>query len=122
MGCFCLLNCRPIIGLEFGTCRVRVRLGGGWGGSVLVATPDSVRSTFIELQLLGLGFGLGLELSLGSGFGGDWNLQNGAAVRVTGVRVRVGARVRVRFKSGFDLWLQLGGLGLEGLRVRGFQG
>ena len=31
--------------------RVRLRLGGGVGGSVLEATPDSVHSTFIELQL-----------------------------------------------------------------------
>ena len=29
-----------------------LRLGGGVGGSVLVATPDSVYSTFSELQLL----------------------------------------------------------------------
>ena len=31
---------------------IRLRLGGGMGGSVLIATPDSVNSTFIELQLL----------------------------------------------------------------------
>ena len=30
---------------------VRLRVGGGVVGSVLVATPDSVRSTCIELQL-----------------------------------------------------------------------
>ena len=29
--------------------RVRARLGGG--GGILVATPDSVHSTFIELQV-----------------------------------------------------------------------
>ena len=41
--------------------RVKLRLGWGEGGSVLIATPDSVHSTFIELQLLlGLGTGLGL--------------------------------------------------------------
>ena len=32
--------------------RLRLRLGGGVVGSVLVATPGSVHSTFIELQLL----------------------------------------------------------------------
>ena len=37
---------------------VRLRLGGGVGGLVPVATPDSVHSTFIELRL-GLGLGLG---------------------------------------------------------------
>ena len=42
--------------------RVRVRLGGG-GVSVLVATPGSVHSTFIERVILGLGLGLGLGLS-----------------------------------------------------------
>ena len=31
--------------------RLRLRLGGGVGGSVLVATPGSVHSTCIELQL-----------------------------------------------------------------------
>ena len=30
---------------------LRLKLGGGGGGSVLVATPDSVHSTFLELQL-----------------------------------------------------------------------
>ena len=30
---------------------LRLRLGGGGGGSVLVATPDSVHITFIELRL-----------------------------------------------------------------------
>ena len=28
--------------------RLRLKLGGGAGGSVLVATPDSVHSTFID--------------------------------------------------------------------------
>ena len=39
--------------------RLRLRLGGGVVGSVLVATPGSVHSTCIELQLL---IGLGLDL------------------------------------------------------------
>ena len=32
--------------------RLRITLGGGVGGSVPVATPHSVHSTYIELQLL----------------------------------------------------------------------
>ena len=32
--------------------RLRLRLGGGVVGSVLVSTPGSIHSTFIELQLL----------------------------------------------------------------------
>jgi hypothetical protein len=65
--------------------RIELRLGGGVVGSLLVATPGSVHSTFIELQLLiipqhhihihprpllfrrfGLGSGLGL------GWEGEW--------------------------------------------------
>ena len=34
--------------------RLRLRLGGAWGGSVPVATPDSLRSACIELHV-GLG-------------------------------------------------------------------
>ena len=34
--------------------RLRLRLGEGMGGSVLVATPDSVHSTFIEVSFLSL--------------------------------------------------------------------
>ena len=32
--------------------RLRLRLGGGVDGSVLIATPDSVHGTFFGLQLL----------------------------------------------------------------------
>ena len=51
--------------------RLRLRLGGVEGGSVLVAAPDSVHSTFFELQLwLRLGGGVGGSV-LGSGLGLD---------------------------------------------------
>ena len=51
---------------------LRLRLRGGVGASVLVATPVSVHSTFIELQLLGLGSGLGLGFHVKSGWIGAW--------------------------------------------------
>ena len=49
--------------------RLKLRLGGGVVGSVLVAAPGSVHSTCIELQLssyhnISLGIGLGLRLGL----------------------------------------------------------
>ena len=45
--------------------RLRLRLGGGVGGSVPVAMPDSLHSTCIELQLslATTSFGLGLDLA-----------------------------------------------------------
>ena len=52
------------IGLGSGWNRLRLRLGGGVVGSVLVAAPDSVHSTFFELQL---GLRLRLRLRLRGG-------------------------------------------------------
>ena len=40
-------QCEPVLAL-----RLRLWLARGVGGAVLVATPGSVHSTFIELQLL----------------------------------------------------------------------
>ena len=48
---WCFPSHKSIVGIRVRV-RVRVRLGGGVGGSVLVATPDTVHSTFMELQLL----------------------------------------------------------------------
>ena len=50
--------------------RLRLRLGGRVGGSVPLATPDSVHSTFFELQLL-----LKLRIRLRLGRGGEDQFQ-----------------------------------------------
>ena len=60
----------------------RLRLGGGGVGSVLVATPGSVHSTFIELQLR-LRLGLRLRLRLGGGVVGPVHMATPGSVHGT---------------------------------------
>ena len=57
---------------------LRLRLGGGVVGSVLVATLDSVHSTFIEIQLR-----LRLRLRLRLGGGVVWISASGHAMLCT---------------------------------------
>ena len=55
----------------YGNTQLRVGLGGGGGGSVLVAALDSVHSTRLRIKLGGgvVGSSLGSGLSLGLGLG-----------------------------------------------------